>query len=132
MMVHQASLTERAHLPAQSAIEMIFTNMSMSIFCSVYSVSAVKIACTSQVVQEHTLNMIVHPKIKMLSSYTQPHVVPNLYSFLSVNIKEDILKNAGYQTVDGPHCLWKSMGTNNCLVLQNKTCISFFLMLNTK
>ncbi len=25
--------------------------------------------------------------------------------FLLLNIKEDILKNAGNQTVDGPHCL---------------------------
>ncbi len=41
-----------------------------------------------------------------------------------LNIKEDILKNAGNQTVDGPtdfHSISfsrKSMG-NNCLVLQN-------------
>lgn len=52
MMVHQMSLTKRARLPAQSAIKKIFTNMSMSIFCLVYSVSAVKIACASQ---EHIL-----------------------------------------------------------------------------
>lgn len=48
--------TKRARLPAQSAIKKIFTNMSMSIFCSVYNVSAVKIACASQEAQEHTLN----------------------------------------------------------------------------
>ncbi len=40
-----------------------------------------------------------------------------------LNIKEDILKNAGNQRADGPYCifslLWKSMGTNNCLALQN-------------
>lgn len=53
IMVHQASLTKQARLPAQSANKKIFTNMSMSIFCLVYSVSAVNIACTSQ---EHTLN----------------------------------------------------------------------------
>ncbi len=47
--------------------------------------------------------------------------------FLMLNIKEDILKNAGNQTVDGvfptsiveKEILWKSMGTKNCLVLQN-------------
>lgn len=53
MMVHQTSLTKQACLPAQSAIKKIFTNMSMSIFCLVYSISAVNIACASQ---EHTLN----------------------------------------------------------------------------
>ncbi len=30
---------------------------------------------------------------------------PVRVSFLLLNIKEDILKNAGNQTVDGPHCL---------------------------
>ncbi len=28
------------------------------------------------------LKGIVHPKMKMLSSFTHPHVVPNLYVFL--------------------------------------------------
>ncbi len=44
-------------------------------------------------------------KMKMLSSLTHLHVVPNLYEFLILNIKEDILKNAGNQIVDGPHWL---------------------------
>ncbi len=35
---------------------------------------------------------IVHPKWK-LSSCTHPQVVPNLYEFLLLNTKEDILKN---------------------------------------
>ncbi len=26
---------------------------------------------------------IAHPKMKMLSSFTHPHVIPNLYKFLS-------------------------------------------------
>ncbi len=46
-----------------------------------------------------------------------------------LNIKEDILKNAGNQTVDVPNCsgtvflslLWKSVGTNSSLVLQNSS-----------
>ncbi len=53
-------------------------------------------------------------------------VVPNLYEFLLLNTKEDILKNAGNQTFDSAftsivflYLLWKSMGTRNCLVLQN-------------
>jgi len=29
------------------------------------------------------LKVIVHPKMKILSSLTHPHVVPNLYEFLS-------------------------------------------------
>ncbi len=41
--------------------------------------------------------------MKMLSLFAHPHVVPNLYEFLYyVEHKEDILKNAGNQTVDGP------------------------------
>ncbi len=40
---------------------------------------------------------IVHPKIKILSSFTHPDVVPNLYEFHSSaeHKKEDILKNVG-------------------------------------
>ncbi len=46
---------------------------------------------------------IVHPKIKILSSFTHPNVVPNLYRFLSS--KEDILKNVDNQTVFRSHWL---------------------------
>ncbi len=90
--------------------------------------------------------------MKILSSFTHPHVVPNLYEFLSyvehkfkfkfklsfivlyfillfiilLFIKENVLKNAGNQTVHDPHWLpyisvHKSMGTKNCLVLQNSS-----------
>ncbi len=49
---------------------------------------------------------IVHREMKMLSSFSHPHVVPNLHEFLSyVEHKKSILKNAGNQTVDGPHWL---------------------------
>ncbi len=34
-----------------------------------------------------------------ISSFTRAHVVPNLYELYE---HEDILKNAGNQTVDGP------------------------------
>ncbi len=40
---------------------------------------------------------IIHPQI--LSSFTHPQVVPNLYG----KTKEDILKNVGNQTVAGSH-----------------------------
>ncbi len=30
-----------------------------------------------------TFKGIVHPKMKMLSSFTHPHVISNLYEFLS-------------------------------------------------
>jgi len=44
---------------------------------------------------------MIHPKIN-------PQVVPNLYKFFFsffflFNMKEDILKNVGYQTVEGTH-----------------------------
>jgi len=40
--------------------------------------------------------------MKMLSSFTHPQVVPNLYEFLFfLNTKEDIINNVGMQKVDG-------------------------------
>ncbi len=33
---------------------------------------------------------IVHPKMNILASFTHPHVVPNLYKFLSYNEHEKI------------------------------------------
>ncbi len=41
----------------------------------------------------------------MLSSFTHPHVVLNLYEFLSYVEQhlDNIWKNAGNQTVNGPH-----------------------------
>ncbi len=39
---------------------------------------------------------IVHPKMKIMSSFTHPHAVPKLYDFLySVEHKENILNNVG-------------------------------------
>jgi len=57
-----------------------------------------------------TFKGIVHPKMKMLSSLTYPHVVPNLHEFLFS--KEDILKNVGNKTVF-VFLLWTSMSTIN-------------------
>ncbi len=42
---------------------------------------------------------IVHPKILILSSFIYPHVVPNLYDFLSSVEHKDDLKNVGNPTV---------------------------------
>jgi len=47
------------------------------------------------------LKRIIFLKIEILSSFTYPQVVSNLYEFL-LNI-EDILKNVSNQTLDGPH-----------------------------
>ncbi len=53
------------------------------------------------------LKGIVHPKMKILSSFTHTQVVPNCMSFfLLLNIKEDILKNVGNPAVAGP-LIWK-------------------------
>ncbi len=41
------------------------------------------------------LKVIVHPKMKRLSSFTDPRVVPNLYDL-------DIINNVGSQTVLEP------------------------------
>ncbi len=44
--------------------------------------------------------------MKIMSSFTPPHVVLNLYDFLaSVEDKERYLKNVGNQTVDGSYWL---------------------------
>ncbi len=42
---------------------------------------------------------IVHPKMKILSSFTHPQVVPNLYEFVLPNTKEDILKKVWKQSL---------------------------------
>jgi len=42
--------------------------------------------------------MLIHPKMKILS-FAQPHDFLNLYEFLLLNTKEDILKNDGNQVV---------------------------------
>ncbi len=47
---------------------------------------------------------IVHPKIKIVSSFTHPQVVPNLYECVcSAEHKDDILKNEGNRAVLGHH-----------------------------
>jgi len=40
--------------------------------------------------------------LKILSSFTHPQVVSNLYEFLSSAENKDISKNVGKQTVDVP------------------------------
>ncbi len=71
------------------------------------------------------LEGIVHPKMKLLSSFTHPHIVPNLYKLTCVKhnrIWRTKLKN---QTVVDPHWLpWvnNTTGTIICLItstLQN-------------
>uniref|UniRef100_A0A673JCD0 Plexin-B1-like n=1 Tax=Sinocyclocheilus rhinocerous TaxID=307959 RepID=A0A673JCD0_9TELE len=47
--------------------------------------------------------LIIHAKMKIQSSFNYPQVVPNLYEFLSLSTKEDILKNVGNQTVTATH-----------------------------
>ncbi len=42
--------------------------------------------------------------MNILSSFTRPHVVPNLYEYL-LNTKADITKNVANQSVDGSHWL---------------------------
>ncbi len=50
------------------------------------------------------LKGIVHPKVKIQSSFIHTHAIPNLYEcfFFLLNSKDNILKNMGNQTVDGP------------------------------
>jgi len=47
---------------------------------------------------------ILHPKIKVLSSFTHPQVVPNLYLFICSAVhKERYLKECFNQTDLDPH-----------------------------
>ncbi len=66
---------------------------------------------------------IVHPKMKMLSSFTHPHVAPNLYEFLFYvkherRYFEEFLNScwSPLTSIVGKEILWKSMGTINCLI----------------
>ncbi len=61
----------------------------------------------------------------ILSSFTHPHVVPNLYKFLSyVDHKRRYFEEFGGEnscwspltSIVGKEILWKSMGTINCLI----------------
>ncbi len=83
---------------------------------------------------------IVHPKWKIMSLFTHPHLIPHLYvCFSGLNTKENILKNTGNQTVDGSHwlpsCGWGlDMEVSgycqwNCLFLQKEPNYSKYLLL---
>ncbi len=49
--------------------------------------------------------MDISPKNENFVNITHTQVFPNLYEFLLLNTKEDILKNVGNQTLSGPHWL---------------------------
>ncbi len=78
-----------------------------------------------------TLKGIVHPKMKILSSYNHPQVVPNLYEFIcSAGHKGRYSEESGKQNSSWApltaivffYLLWKSMVPQNSLVtdfLQN-------------
>ncbi len=80
------------------------------------------------------LKGIVHPKMKILSSFTHPQVVPNLYECLcSAEHKEDILKKVCNQAVLGTidHSRKKNMVPQNCSV-SHILQISSFVFSRTK
>ncbi len=79
------------------------------------SASPPKLHCSSWLI---TFKGTVHPKMKNLSSFSHPQVVPNP-EFLSSaeHTKEDILKNVGNQTTK-PSMVWKSMATINSLMAE--------------
>ncbi len=61
---------------------------------------------------KYKLNGIVHPKMKIVSSFTHAQVVPNLYAFFVLpNTKEDILKNVGTEQSWGNIDFHIGMGT---------------------
>ncbi len=72
-----------------------------------------------------TLKGIVHPKMKILSSFTHPQVVPNLYECLcSAEHRGRYSEECGKQSSSGApltsivffFLLWKSMVPQNSLV----------------
>ncbi len=87
--------------------------------------------CNIATLEPPTVKGIVHPKIKILSSFTHPQVVPNLYQCLcSAEHKGRYSEECGKQSSSGApltsivffFLLWKSMVPQNSLVtnfLQN-------------
>ncbi len=70
-------------------------------------------------VHNDSVKEIVHPKMKILSSFTPPQVFPNLYECLcSAEHKERYSEECGKQSSSGAP-LWKSM------VLQNSPVTNF-------
>jgi len=45
---------------------------------------------------------LVHPKMKILSVFTPPHVVPKMCLFVLLNTKEDIWKNVLIKQISIP------------------------------
>ncbi len=82
-----------------------------------------------------TLKGIVHPKMKILSSFTHP-VFPNLYEwFVLLNTKEDILKNEGNRAVlDQSICIsyYRSQWCPKTAWLQSFFRISSFVFSRTE
>jgi len=66
----------------------------------------------------------VHPKMKILTSFTHPHVVPNLYEFLS-SVEHKIrsflrmLETRELVAIDF-HSIFPTMEVNGCLLTQMK------------
>ncbi len=46
---------------------------------------------------------IVYPKLKVLSSFIYPQVVPSLHEFLSLNIKDHLKNEKNTMQVTGDH-----------------------------
>ncbi len=81
--------------------------------------------CSSALMRKPALKGIVHPKIKILSSFTHPQVVTNLYECVcSVEHKGRYSEDCGKQSSFGApltsivifFLLWKSMVPQNSLI----------------
>ncbi len=73
---------------------------------------------------------MVHPKVKILS-FIHPHDFPNLYEFLLLNIKKDILKNVGTQIAAAAidfhsHYFFHTMEINGYQQMFNYRCLILF------
>ncbi len=82
---------------------------------------------------------IVHPKMKILSSFTHPQVVPNLYECLcSAEHKERYSEECGKQSSSGApltsivffFLIWKSMVPKNSLITNFLQNIFFYVRQN--
>ncbi len=64
----------------------------------------------------YTLQGIIHPNMKMLSSFTHPHAVPNLYKFISYTERRRRYSEECWTSIVGSEILHKSIETVNCVI----------------
>jgi len=106
---------------------MCFVDVYCTGLCSGISASNFSICSKYLSLDSFSLHLclkgIVHPKMKIMSSFTRPQVVPNLCEFLSsAEPKRRYFEECSLTLIVFIFLLWKSMGSVRCFItniLQN-------------